>query len=111
MHEELGVNPFSLGFGDLNSTAVLEGIIPSIVSAVLVANSPQFLLSFLYFAYNSLWTYMLLTDEWASYARRRKPLRVTSPTGIQRSTYRLQLLYRYGIPLMLMSGLLHWLVS
>lgn len=54
---------------------------------------------------------MLLADEWNDYAHHRKTLRVTSPSGDQRSTYRLQLPYKYGIPLIVMSGLLHWLVS
>lgn len=54
---------------------------------------------------------MLLAREWNGYARKRKPLRVTLPTGPQRGTYRLQLPYRYGIPLLIGSGLLHWLVS
>ncbi len=42
---------------------------------------------------------------------RLKPLRVTSPAGQQRGTYRLQLPYRYGVPLLVGSGILHWLVS
>ena len=54
---------------------------------------------------------MLLAQEWSDYGHERKPLRVTSPTGSQRSTYRLQLPYRYGIPLLIVSGILHWLVS
>ena len=54
---------------------------------------------------------MLLADEWSDYAHERKPLRVTGPVGEQRSTYRLQLPYRYGIPLLCASGTLHWLVS
>ena len=33
------------------------------------------------------------------------------PRGLQRSTYRLQLPYKYGLPLLLLSALLHWLVS
>ncbi len=101
----------SLGFGAINTAASISAPLPSIVATVLVANSAQLLLSFLYFAYNSLWTCMLLTEEWASYARRRNPLRVTSPIKGQRSTYRLQLPYRYGIPLMVLSGVLHWFVS
>ena len=44
-------------------------------------------------------------------AHDRKPLRVTDPIGDQRSTYRLQLPYKYGIPLLILSGILHWLVS
>ena len=54
---------------------------------------------------------MLLVSEWAGYANDRKPLRVTSPTKSQRSTYRLQLPYRYGVPFILLFGTLHWLVS
>lgn len=104
---------FTLGFGATNIEARLtnQSLNDNIVANILVANSPQLLLSFLYFAYNSLWTCMLLSHEWFKYAQSAKGLRVTSSRGKQRSTYRLQLPYRYGIPLMIMSGLLHWLVS
>ena len=78
---------------------------------ILIANSPQALLSFLFLTYNGLYTCMLLADEWADYAYKRKPLRVTTPVGEQRTTYRLQLPYRYGVPLLVLSGTLHWLVS
>ena len=79
--------------------------------SILLANSPQVLLSFLFLTYNGLFTCMLLGQEWSSYAHVRKPLRVTSPAGSQSSTYRLQLPYKYGIPLLVLSGTLHWLVS
>ena len=103
---------FSLGFGATNTAAVLDEFYhQNLAAAVLLTNSPQLLLSFLYFAYNGLWTNMLLAQEWSGYAQASKPLRVTSPAGRQRSTYRLQLPYRYGIPLVITSGLLHWLVS
>lgn len=72
---------------------------------------PQLLLSFLYLSYNSLFTSMLLAQEWNGYATCRKALRVTSPKGQQRSTYYLQLPYRYSVPLLLASAALHWLVS
>lgn len=78
---------------------------------VVIANSPQLVLSFLYLLYNGLFTCMLLADEWNDYAHTRKTLRVTIPVGDQRSTYRLQLPYKYGVPLIVISGLLHWLVS
>ena len=42
---------------------------------------------------------------------RPKALRVTQPHGAQRSTYFLQLPYRYSIVLLTTSTLLHWLVS
>lgn len=78
---------------------------------VLIANLPQMILSFLFLTYNGLFTCMLLADEWNGYAHERKPLRVTNPDGAQRSTYRLLLPYKYGIPLLIVSAVLHWLVS
>ncbi|KAI4166112.1 MAG: hypothetical protein LQ342_000543 [Letrouitia transgressa] len=77
----------------------------------LAANSPQLIFSFLYLNYNALFTSLLLAQEWNGYAHRRKTLRVTSPTRQQRSTFWLQLPYRYSIPFLLVSAILHWLVS
>lgn len=54
---------------------------------------------------------MLLAEEWSAYGTKKRFLRVTSPTGGQRSTYRLQLPYRYSVPLLIGSSILHWLVS
>ena len=78
--------------------------------SIFVANSPQIICSFLYL-YNGLFTCMLLAEEWNAHASKRKFLRVTSPKGRQRSTYRLQLPYRYGIPLLICSSTLQWFVS
>ena len=78
---------------------------------VLISNSPHLILSFLYLTYNGLFTSMLLAKEWSDFAKCRKNLRITSPKGQQRSTYWLQLPYRYSIPLLAASSLLHWLVS
>ena len=94
----------------MNHTIDLSGA-AGVIFTVLVANSPQILLSFLYFGYNGLYTCMLLAEEWSAYASKRQFLRVTSPTGGQRSTYRLQLPYRYGVPLLIGSSTLHWFVS
>jgi hypothetical protein len=83
-----------------------------LISNAVIANTPQLVLSFLYFSYNALFTAMLMGYEWVSYSHKRKGLRVThQPSGAQRSTYFLQLPYRFGIPLMVLSGILHWLVS
>ena len=41
----------------------------------------------------------------------RKPLRVSEPIGIQRSSYFISLPLRYGIPLNLSSAIFHWLIS
>ncbi len=108
----------TLGFGKVTAETVisfgsnnnLKGP-TGVLLIVLLANTPQIVLSFLYFTYNGVFTCMLLTHEWSGYARKRNPLRVTSPTASQRGTYRLQLPYRYGIPILIGSGVLHWLVS
>ncbi|KAF2737270.1 hypothetical protein EJ04DRAFT_510377 [Polyplosphaeria fusca] len=50
--------------------------------------------------------------EWESYARYRKGLRVSGQSdGDQRATYFLQLPYRFAVPLIAFSILLHFLVS
>lgn len=83
----------------------------SFISVVLLANLPQTIVSFLYLTYNALFTCMLAGKEWDGLARKRKTLRVTNPVGNQRSTYWLQLPYRYSIPLLMTSAALHWLIS
>lgn len=54
---------------------------------------------------------MVMAKEWSEFAHSRKPLRVTSPFGQQRLTYWLSLPYRFAIPLLVASMLLHWLTS
>ena len=103
-----------LGFGAVTSESMVAWNMPGsggLILTVLIANSPQVLLSFLFLTYNGLYTCMLMASEWSDYAYERKYLRVSNPTGDQRSTYRLQLPYKYGIPLTVLSVILHWLVS
>ena len=83
----------------------------SIIKNVLLANFPQVVLSLVYIQYNGLFTCMLLSREWASYASNRKGLRTSIPQGSQRSTYWLSLPYKFSVPLLVASGLLHWLLS
>ena len=54
---------------------------------------------------------MANTVEWDNFALSRKSLRVTKPEGQQRSSYFLQLPFRYAIPLAAASGLIHWIIS
>ncbi|KAL8879876.1 MAG: hypothetical protein Q9198_002600 [Flavoplaca austrocitrina] len=82
-----------------------------ILTLIFVANSPQLILSIVYFSYNGLITFMLMADEWSGFSSERKGLRVTSASGAQRSTYRLQIPYRYAVPLITVSVVMHWLVS
>ncbi|KAK3616306.1 hypothetical protein LTR56_026037 [Elasticomyces elasticus] len=82
-----------------------------LLATILVTNMPQLAVSLLYVSYNNVLTCMLLAHEYTAFASFRKPLRVTRPSGKQRSTYWLQLPYRYIIPLMTAMALLHWRIS
>lgn len=82
-----------------------------LISAVLVVNTPQLVMPFCYLLYNGLLTCMHLAHEYSGYAKQRKPLRVSTPRGLQRSTYYLQLPYVYSVPLIVLSSALHWLIS
>ncbi|MCJ1398987.1 hypothetical protein MMC11_002189 [Xylographa trunciseda] len=107
----LGASRTSFSINGLGATTSTFISGASTASKVIITNTPQVLFSLIYLLYNSLFTSMLATAEVNSLAHRRKPLRVSDPHGAQRATYYLQLPYRYGIPLMIVSGLLHWLIS
>ncbi|KAI0012703.1 hypothetical protein F4779DRAFT_625800 [Xylariaceae sp. FL0662B] len=80
-------------------------------TGIMAANSPQLLLSFCYLAYNNLFTRLQMAREWALFSEDYRPLRVTDPQGEQYATYRLQLPYKYSLPLIAVSIFLHWLLS
>ncbi|EXJ94235.1 hypothetical protein A1O1_02628 [Capronia coronata CBS 617.96] len=116
---------WSIGLGNVRPQNLIMGWnLPgsgntSITVSTLIANTPQALFSFLYVCYNSLFTGMFLAREVMRFGisagrgrgRGRKYLRVSDPRGSQKATYFLNLPYRYGIPLLVGSGLMHWLVS
>ena len=83
----------------------------SLFTTILVANTPQVILSAIYVYYNALFTFMLVSAEFVAYSVNRKGLRVSKPEGEQRSTYFLSLPLKYSIPLGAGSMLLHWLLS
>ncbi|KAF2969729.1 hypothetical protein GQX73_g3813 [Xylaria multiplex] len=103
---ELGVGGF---FASGNNPFVNREF--TLLTGILAANSPQLLLSASYLAYNNLFTRLQMAQEWAMYGRDYYPLRVTDPQGMQRSTYRLQLPYKYSLPLIALSAFLHFLIS
>ena len=123
LHSMPGASPsdfWNIGFGQATEHTLITfaGIRRRMIRAqgtlsnVLIANSGQAVLSFLYFTCNGLLTTMFLSHEWSSYAIQRKGLRVSSkPHGQQRSTYFLQLPFRYAIPMMICGTVLHWLAS
>lgn len=101
------------GFGQSLDYNVLSlfGWRLSYLGTLVVVNIPQLILSFIYLTVNALHTQLQVEHEWNSYARDYAPLRVSYPAGKQVSTYRLQLPYRYSIPLLVMSVGLHYFVS
>ncbi|KAI9723449.1 MAG: hypothetical protein M1828_004179 [Chrysothrix sp. TS-e1954] len=105
------------GLGAAHTETLIYWQIPSVgakglIENVLVSNSPQIVLSFIYFTFNAILTRMLAGREWNEFAYIRKGLRVsTRALGSQRTTYFLQVPYRYGFPLLGLSALLHWLLS
>ena len=107
---------WKLGFGALSPFTFLHIGLPTddpagLISNVLVANSPQFILSLLYLFYNGMISSFLVQREFSRMQSIRRPLRVSEPLGIQRSSYFISLPLRYGIPLYTTSGMMHWLIS
>lgn len=83
-----------------------------LVPNVLIANIPKLIYSVLYVLSNGILTNMTLAGEWDTFSQGRKGLRVsTSPQGYQRTSHFLSLPYRYGLPLITLSALIHWLIS
>ena len=83
----------------------------SLLGTVMLANVYQLAISVSYPLYNTILTNTMISTELSHFAGMAKPMRVSSPKGSQRSTYWLQLPYRWSIPLMSAMALLHWLVS
>ena len=79
--------------------------------SVAFSNLWQFVISLLYLAYNAVLTAMLVANEWDRFGKTRKPLRVTEPQGHQRSTYSISVPLRYGLPILVAIGALHYTVS
>ena len=105
---------WTIGLSAANPRTIIKGDKwpTSIIANTMIANIPQVVFAMLYFSSNSVFTTMTLSAEWSDFAVERKGLRVsTMPRGDQRSSYFLSLPYRYGIPLVAFSTLLHWLIS
>ncbi|KAK3315700.1 hypothetical protein B0H66DRAFT_559574 [Apodospora peruviana] len=94
-----------------SGSGVASGYSGTFLSSVMLANVPQFLLSISYFVFNNIFTRMHMAKEWADLSTDYRPLRVTLPKGDQVSTYTLQLPLRWSVPSILLSVILHWLVS
>lgn len=78
---------------------------------LFLANVPQVILGSGWWLANSLLTKLLLAQRWAQFIVKRRGLRMPSPQGQQRQAFFLSLPYRYSIPLLISSTVLHWLLS
>ncbi|KAI3537200.1 hypothetical protein CSPX01_10289 [Colletotrichum filicis] len=116
-HMSGGGDIIKLGLGAMQTKTILntgdmsQG---SILANILLVNTPQIILSLMYFTYNAQYTRISLITEWDRFGNEKeaKSLRVSSTRrGAQRDTYFLQLPYRYSFPLVIFSGGLHWLIS
>lgn len=101
---------WKIGFGTVSGSNLMSDR-SSLMGTILLANSPQAVLSYLYLSFNTLYTNMFVGREWASYSLYRKALRVSSPRAQQRSTYFLSVPFRYAILMTVLSGAFHWLAS
>ncbi|KAI1080057.1 hypothetical protein F5B20DRAFT_542097 [Whalleya microplaca] len=111
-------NFWNLGFGALTPLAYLVVDLPredpaGLLYTVIVVNLPQLFFSATYTIYSAVLSTFLVQYEFSLMhsSSKRKPLRVSEPVGIQRSSYFISIPLRYGIPLILSSGVIHWLIS
>jgi len=84
-----------------------------LLEKLLFANAFQLILSFGYIFYNNILTRQLIADEWTRFLRPegKRSLRVSSPVGMQRSSYMLSLPMTYSVPLLVSFMVLHYLIS
>ena len=111
-------NLWSLGFGQANGQALImrdvsvRSASPNIVGQSVLANIPHLTFSLIYFQWNMILTTMLMGREWNNFSQKRAALRVSdNPKGDQRTRYFLQLPYKFTVPLIIISILLHWILS
>lgn len=103
------------GLGQTSPDFVLPVVTPAstaLLSQTIVANIPQIVISGIYVFYSGLLTTMLSAQELAGFATTAKGLRVSPPkAGQQRSSYFLQVPYRFALPILASMAALHYFVS
>ena len=101
----------------LNNEGGADGLIDkhakpfSLSTLALLANLPQLALAGLYFLYNGIYTSMILSREWTSFATTRQSLRVSRPRGRQRLAYRLTVPLPFAVAFTALTAVSHWLMS
>ncbi|KAL6228906.1 hypothetical protein BDW75DRAFT_123489 [Aspergillus navahoensis] len=107
---------WDIGLGAFDAETTIQSDISwwprTLIPCTLIANIPQLIFTVLYLLSNSIITNMALATEWNTFSFTRCGLRVSRiPQGRQRTSYFLSLPYRYGLPLICLSAVLHWLIS
>lgn len=126
-------NAIAIDFGAVEAQNLVFGARPApgeaagVLLTALLANTPQAFLSLLYVIYNTIFTLMHIGEDWDMYGahtattrhklkivsrqQTHRYLRVSNPKGTQKSTHFLNLPFRFAIPLVCASGLIHWFMS
>lgn len=108
------------GVGRLNLKVMVATKIPTLAGNVVLANTPQLIVSLVYLLYNDLFTRMHIATQWSKYAEKKQRPRLLAPAGdditstskaTDRSQYILSLPLRISLPLLVMMTILHWLIS
>ncbi|KAH9862810.1 hypothetical protein J1614_010903, partial [Plenodomus biglobosus] len=117
---------WSYGIGEVQAFALVGGLMlpdndttQSFVGQILFVNIFQVLISMIYLVYNNCLTSQNIVNQWTNFMSvdvstgipYRKPLRVSSHVGLQRTSYMLSLTYAYAFLLISAFALLHFLVA
>lgn len=103
-------------FGESISNATVDNTIFIYGSSWLtiyciIANIPQLAITALYFAFSSLYSALFQNKEWAEFAIKSRPLRVSFPNGQQATSYPLQYPSIWGFSFIFLKGTLGWLLT
>ena len=103
---------WSLGLGTVDARAMVS-LDPNTNTAgmAMLANVPQLFLAAIYIVFNPLVSLMFSADWWASLASARRSLVVSSPSAQQTSPPLLGASFGWGLTLLALHSVLHWLCS
>ncbi|EEP83034.1 predicted protein [Uncinocarpus reesii 1704] len=102
---------WDMGFGIVNETALIYISSESLIKTAITANVAQVCLAVIWTWYNGIICSMFISADWSTFAFKGQTLMVGSPTGSQRGTWLLGLPFKFGVPLMALHVLAHWIVS
>jgi hypothetical protein len=103
---------WELGFGRAHQDAiVIYDTVTNLIGMVLLANVAQLLLALVWLLYMGIMTSMFLAADWALLGTKGQPLMVQNARGEQRGTWLLGAPLAWGLPLLILQIILHWLIS